>query len=97
MLRARRDTFRVFLFYVIFPSVFTSHSAFNSRVSEVLKVILTFFVMSETRWEAFEDVSFFSKRSIAIKLPVTVIGKIFCLTKVRVIGPFPSALQHGYQ
>ena len=38
-----------------FPSVFTSHSASNSRVSEVSKIILTFCMMSETRWMAVEN------------------------------------------
>ena len=56
----------------LFPSVFTSHSAFNSRVSEVSKIVLTFLMMSEARWMAVEHVVFFSKRIIVIKLQVTV-------------------------
>ena len=44
---------------IIFPSVFTSQSALNSRVFEVSKIILTFCMMSETHQEAFENVSFF--------------------------------------
>ena len=39
----------VFLSDIIFPSVFASHSAPKSRVSEVSKVILTFYMMSETQ------------------------------------------------
>ena len=50
--------------------MFTSHNASNSQVSEVSKIILTFCMMSETRWEAFENVLFFSKQSIVNKLPV---------------------------
>ena len=57
---------------IIFPSVFMSYSAYNSQVSEVSTIIniLTFCIMSGTRWIAVENVVFFSKRSIVIKLPV---------------------------
>ena len=51
-------------------SVLTSHSASNSRVSEVSNFVLTSFMMSEMRWAAVENVLFFSKSSIVIKLPV---------------------------
>ena len=47
-----------------------SHSASNSQVFEVSKIVLTFFIMSEARWMAVENVVFFRKRSIVIKLPV---------------------------
>ena len=57
---------------MIFSSVFASHSASSSRVPEISKVVLTFLVMSETRWRAVENVVFFSKRSIVIKLPVNL-------------------------
>ena len=60
--------FAVLLSDIFFPSVFTSHSASNSRVSEFLKIVLSFF-MSEARWTAIENV-IFSKRCIVIKLPV---------------------------
>ena len=55
-----------------FSSVFTSHNASNSRVSEVPKIVLRFFMMSEKRSTAVENVLFFSKRCIVIRLPVTV-------------------------
>ena len=60
------EPFRVFLSHIIFPSVFTSHSASNSRVSEVSTIILTFRMMSGKQWMAVENVVFFSKRSIVI-------------------------------
>ena len=53
-----------------FPSVFTSHSTSNSRMSKVSETVLTFFMRSEARWTADENIIFFSKRSIVIKLPV---------------------------
>ena len=53
-----------------FPSVFTSRSASNSRVSEVSKIVLKFFT-SEARWTANKNIAFYSKQSIIIKLPVT--------------------------
>ena len=46
------------MFDIIFPSVFTSHIASNSRVSEMSKVVVTFFLMSETRWTADDNVVF---------------------------------------
>ena len=46
------EPFRVLLSDIIFLSVFTSHSASNSRVSEVSKVVLPFFMMSEALWTA---------------------------------------------
>ena len=63
--------FRVLLSDVIFALVFTSHSASNSRVSKVSKIVFTFCMMSEVRWAAVENVVFFNKRSIVIKLPVS--------------------------
>ena len=59
--------FEYFCLTSFFPSVFTSHSASNSQVSEVSKILFTFFMMSEVRWTAVEN---FSMRSIVIKLPV---------------------------
>ena len=41
-------------------SVFTSHNASNSRVSKVSKIVLKFFIMSEARFTAAENVLFFS-------------------------------------
>ena len=41
-------------------------------MSEVSKIAFTFFMMSEARWTAVENVVFFSKRSIVIKLPVMI-------------------------
>ena len=55
---------------IFFPSLFTSYSASNSRVSEISEIILTFCTMSETQWEAVENVAFFSKLDVIIKLPV---------------------------
>ena len=65
--------FRVLLSDIIFPSVFTSHTASSSQVSEVSKILFTFFMMSEVRWMGVENVVFFSKRNTVIKLPVTVL------------------------
>ena len=65
------EPFRVLLSDIIFPSVLTSHSASNSRTSEVSKIVLTFFMILEERWTADENILFFSKQSIVIKLPVT--------------------------
>ena len=65
MLRVRRDYFSPEPFRdIIFSSVFTSHNASNSQA---------FFMMSEARSTAVENVVLFSKRSIVIKLPVTVL------------------------
>ena len=55
---------------IISSSAFTSHRASHSRVSEISKVVLTFSMMSETKWTAVGNVVFFSKRSIIIILPV---------------------------
>ena len=41
----------------------------NSRVSDVSQIVLTFFMMSEARLTV-ENVVFFSKWSMVIKLPV---------------------------
>ena len=74
ILRVRWDYFSPEPFGdIIFSSVFTSDNSSNSRVSEVSKIVLTFFMMSEARSSAVENVVFFSKRSIVIKLPVTVL------------------------
>ena len=51
---------------IIFSSVFTSHNVSN-------KIVPRFFMMSEARSTAVENVVFFSKRCIVIKLPVTVL------------------------
>ena len=73
------EPFRILPSDISFPSVFASHNASNSRVSEVSKVVLTFFMMSEARWTAVQNVVFFSKRSIVIKLPVMKPGqKLVC-------------------
>ena len=53
------EPFRVLLSDIIFPSVFTSHRASISRVSEVSKIVLTFFMMSEKRWMAVENVALY--------------------------------------
>ena len=42
----------------------------NSRVSKVSKIVLAFFMMSESEWTADENILFFSERGITIKLPV---------------------------
>ena len=48
-------------------------------MSEVSKIAFTFFIMSEVRWMAVENVVFFSKQSIAIKLPVMInLGQTSC-------------------
>ena len=39
-------------------------------MSKVSKIVLMFFMMSEARWMADEDIVFFSKQSIVIELPV---------------------------
>ena len=72
MLRVKRDIFsperlRVLPTDINLPSVLTSHSASNSRVSEVSKTVLTFFMMSEEQWTTDENIVFFGKRSIVIK------------------------------
>ena len=41
-------------------------------MSEVSKIAFTFFMMSEARWTAVENVVFFSKLSIVIELPVMI-------------------------
>ena len=61
-------------------SVLRSHSASNSRVSEVSNFVLTSFMMSEVRWTAVENVLFFSKPSIVTKLPVMNMNLKFCRT-----------------
>ena len=50
-----------------------SHNVSNSQVSEVSKIVLKFFMMSEVRSTAVENVIFFNKQNIVIKLPVTVL------------------------
>ena len=55
---------------ITFSSVLMSHYASNSQVSEVSKIVLRFFMMSEERSTAVENVVIFS---IVIKLPVTVL------------------------
>ena len=40
-----------------FPSVFTSHSASNSQVSQVSKIVFAFLIMLEARWTAVEMMS----------------------------------------
>ena len=62
--------FEYFFVTSFLSSMFTSHSSCNNRVFEVAKIVLTFFMMSEARWAAVENVVSFSKRSIVIKLPV---------------------------
>ena len=62
MLWVKRDFFpdsHFEYFCPTFPSVFTSFSASNSRVSEVSKIVITFFMMSEARWREVENVVFF--------------------------------------
>ena len=61
------EQFGVPLSDIIFSSVCTSHSVSNSLKFQ--KLSLRFF-MSEARWMAVENVVFFSKRGIVIKLPV---------------------------
>ena len=64
-----------------FPPVFTSHSASNSQVPEVWKIVLTFFMMSETQSTAVEKNLFLSKPSIVIKLRVKhQLNQHFCCT-----------------
>ena len=64
--------------------MFTSHSASKSRVSEVSKITFTFFMMSEARWKAVENVLSFSQRSIIIKLPVMInLGRTSCFQCVN--------------
>ena len=41
-------------------------------MSEVSKIAPTFFMMSEARWTAVENVAFYSKRSIVIKFQVMI-------------------------
>ena len=65
----RRIHFEYFCLTSFFPSVFTSHGASNSQVSEVSKILFMFFMMSEAQWTAVENVVFLSKRNIVIKLP----------------------------
>ena len=62
--------FTLSLLTSLLHSMLRSHSATNSRVSEVSNFVLTSFMMSEVRWTAVENVIFFSKPSIVIKLPV---------------------------
>ena len=45
----------------------------------VTQCIQQFFMMSETRWKAIENVIFFSERSIVIKLPVKTCTVVVCL------------------
>ena len=62
MLHVRQDYFSPEPFRdIIFSSVFMSHDASNSQVSEVSKIVLTFFMMSEAQSAAVENVLFFSK------------------------------------
>ena len=75
MLRVKRNVFLQshFEYFCLTPflrPVLTSHSASISRVSEVSNFVLMSFMMSEERWTAVENVVFFSKRRIIIKLPV---------------------------
>ena len=51
-------------------SVYITHIASNGLISKVSKIAPTFFMMSEARWMADENVVFFSKRSVVIRLPV---------------------------
>ena len=69
MLWVRRDYFPPEPFRdITFSSVLKSHNASNSQVSEVPKIVLRFFMMSEERSTAVENVVFFSKRCIVIKI-----------------------------
>ena len=52
----------------------------NSRVCEISKIVLTFFMMSETQWLAVENVVFFSKKSTVIELPVMHVCGMFHVT-----------------
>ena len=76
MLLVKRDFFlqshfKYFFLTSFLSSVLTSHSSCNNQVSEVSKIVLTLFMMSEARSAtAVENVVFFSKWSIVIKLPV---------------------------
>ena len=49
-------------------SVYITHIASNSLVSKFSKIVLTFFMMSEARWTADENIVFFSRRSIVIEV-----------------------------
>ena len=42
-------------------------------MSEVSKIVLTFFMMPEARWTEVENVVFFSNGGIVIKLPVKLL------------------------
>ena len=65
------ESFRVLLSDIMFTlSVYITHIASSSLVYKVSKIVLTFFMMSEARWMADENIEFFSNRSIVIKLPV---------------------------
>ena len=49
-----QSNFEYFCLTSFFLLVFTSHSASNSQVSEVSKIVPTFFMMLEARWTAAE-------------------------------------------
>ena len=81
MLRVKRNFFlqghfEYFRLTAYFPSVLTSHSASNSRVSEISKIVVTFFMTSEAQWTPDKNILFFSKRSIVIKFSVKKIMKL---------------------
>ena len=73
---------RVLLPDIIFsPSVQVTQCVQQSSVFEVSKIILSFFMMSEARWMAVENVVFYNKQSIVIKLPVKSFLKL-SLTRI---------------
>ena len=73
MFRVRRDfllqrNFEYFCLTSFLLSVLMSHSASNSRVSEVSNFVLKTFMMSEAHWTAVENVVFFSELRIVINM-----------------------------
>ena len=76
--------------------MFKSQSASNSRVSEVSKLAFTLFMMSEARWTAVENIVFFSKRSIVIKLQVmTNLGQAPCFQCINGLSDMEKVCHTG--
>ena len=80
MLRVKRDLFSRIISGIsdtIFPqSLRHMHTVLPTVERLKLKRLFTFCMMSETRWMSDENVVFFSKRSIVIKLPVKAVIEV---------------------
>ena len=65
-------------------------------MSEVSTIAFKFYMMSEARWTAVENVVFFSKRSIVIKLPVMInFGQTSCFQCINGLPDMEKVCRTG--